>query len=147
MQDQIKKTLTIKAPVSKVWEAISNARQFGEWFKVKFSGEFAVDKPIKGQITYPGYEHMEMEVIPRKLEPQRYFAYSWCPYSDGKPEGKERETLVEFTLEAVAEGTFLTITESGFLALPADARREEAFRMNTQGWDVQAANISAYVES
>ena len=147
MQDKIEKTLTLKAPQARVWEALTNHTQFGEWFKVQFDGPFVEGKALNGKITYPGYEHMEMQVIPRKIQPQSYFSYTWCPYSDNKPEGKDRETLVEFKLKTLDEGTHLTIIESGFAALPADARREEAFRMNTNGWNEQAKNIAAYVES
>ena len=146
MQDSIEKTVTLKAPQARVWEALTDSAQFGTWFKVKFDAPFKVNSPINGKITYPGYEHMEMQIIPRHIDPQSYFAYAWCPYSDGKPEGKDRETLVEFKLAPVAGGTHLTIIESGFLALPDDARRAEAYRMNTNGWEEQAKSIKAYVE-
>ena len=55
-------------------------------------------------------------------------------------------TLVEFTLEEIPGGTLLTITESGFDAIPAE-RRDEAFRMNDNGWTGQSKNIAAYVAS
>ena len=147
MQDRIVKTITLKAPITRVWNAITDSNQFGTWFKVKFSGPFQLGRPLQGKITYPGYEHMEMQLIPRQLNPETYFAFAWCPYSDGEAEGKERETLVEFKLEAVGAATQLIIIESGFLALPDDARREQAYRMNTSGWDIQAVNIAAYVEA
>ena len=147
MPNQIQKTLTLKAPITRVWQAIANANQFGAWFRVKFTGEFAVGVILKGKITYPGYEHMEMEVVPTHIQEPTYFAYTWCPYSDGKPEGKNRETLVEFKLKAQGENTELTIIESGFDALPDDARREESYRSNTEGWAIQAQNIADYVES
>lgn len=145
MQDSIEKSITLNAPISRVWKAITEHEQFGTWFKVEFDGPFQVGKRLNGRITYPGYEHMEMQVLPRELIPESYFAFAWCPYSDGKPEGKERETLVEFKLQEAGQQTHLTIIESGFSRLPADARREEAYRMNTQGWDQQAQNISDYV--
>lgn len=147
MQDSIEKSITLNAPIARVWQAITKHDQFGDWFKVKFDNPFRVGVPVTGRITYPGYEHMEMQVIPRALIAETYFSFSWCPYSDGKPEGKERETLVEFKLKEDGAQTHLTIIESGFLALPDDGRREEAFRMNTQGWNEQAKNIAAYVES
>lgn len=147
MQDSIEKSISLKAPISRVWKAITDHQQFGTWFKVKFEGPFKIGKPLKGQITYPGYEHLEMQVTPRDLQPETYFAFAWCPYSDGKPEGKERATLVEFKLKAAGAETHLTIIESGFLALPDDPRRAEAYRMNTGGWDAQAQNIATYVES
>jgi hypothetical protein len=50
---------------------------------------------------------------------------------------------VEFKLEKTSTGTLLTVTESGFDKLPAD-RRDEAFRMNDNGWTIQTTNIETY---
>lgn len=145
MQESIEKSLTLNAPISRVWKAITDHEQFGTWFKVKFDSPFQVGSALSGKITHPGYEHLEFQLTPRELVPETYFAFSWCPYSDGKPEGKDRETLVEFKLRAEGGKTHLIIIESGFLKLPDDARRAEAYRMNTQGWEQQAQNISDYV--
>lgn len=146
MQDFIEKSITLNAPLSRVWRAITDSGQFGTWFKVRFDAPFQVGTPIAGKVTYPGYEHLELQVIPRDLIPETYFSFTWCPYSDGKPEGQDRKTLVEFKLRAAGTRTHLIIVESGFMALPDDARRLEAFRMNTQGWDEQARNIADYVQ-
>jgi hypothetical protein len=45
----------------------------------------------------------------------------------------------------VEGGTRLTITESGFDALP-DARRAEAYEMNEGGWEHQSRLIAKYLE-
>jgi len=147
MDNQIEKSVILNAPIARVWQAIANADQFGEWFRVKFTDQFALEVPIKGNITYPGYEHMVMQLVPRHIEEPTYFAYTWCPYPDGSPDGENRETLVEFRLVAQGDRTELTIVESGFDALPDDPRREESYRSNTEGWAIQAENIANYVES
>ncbi|HAH46196.1 MAG TPA: vanillate O-demethylase oxidoreductase VanB, partial [Planctomycetaceae bacterium] len=51
---------------------------------------------------------------------------------------------VEFHLEAIEDGTLLTVIESGFDAIPA-VRRDEAFRMNDGGWTGQIKNIETYL--
>jgi hypothetical protein len=53
-------------------------------------------------------------------------------------------TLVVFELDDVADGTRLTVVESGFDAIPI-RRRAEARRMNDDGWAQQVRNIDAYV--
>jgi uncharacterized protein YndB with AHSA1/START domain len=146
--DRIAKTVTLRAPHSRVWQAISNAEEFGAWFRVKFAGEFVEGATIRGHITYPGYEHVMMEVLIDRIEPERYFSYRWHPYAvdpavDYSPEPM---TLVEFTLDAANGGTVLTIVESGFDHLPA-VRRAEAFRMNDGGWTEQIANIRRHVSA
>lgn len=144
--DRIEKTVTLKAPRARVWRAIADAKQFGEWFRVRFDGEFAAGATVRGNILYPGYEHITMEVVVERMEPERFFSYRWHPYAvapnvDYSPEPM---TLVEFTLEDAPGGTRLTIIESGFDRIPL-SRRAEAFRMNSGGWSEQIQNIERYV--
>jgi uncharacterized protein YndB with AHSA1/START domain len=144
--DRIEKTAILKAPRARVWQAIAGARQFGEWFRVRLDGEFAVGATIRGNITYPGYEYITMEVVVERIEPERFFSYRWHPYAiDPKVDySPEPMTLVEFTLEDAPGGTRLTIVESGFDRVPL-SRRAEAFRMNSDGWSEQMQNIERYV--
>ena len=146
MGNQVKKQIEIAAPLSRVWRALTDSRQFGEWFLVKMDGPFVAGRPVGGQITHPGYEHVRMEIVVKAIEPETLFSYTWHPYAiDPKVDySKEESTLVEFCLEATAFGTLLTVTETGFDKIPA-ARRAEAIRMNDGGWAQQVKNIQAYV--
>ena len=149
MQDRIEKSIELKAPVARVWRALTDHEEFGQWFRAKLDGPFKVGEISRGRITYPGYEHFKWEAIVQAMEFERLFSFTWCPYSDD-PQADyttQPHTLVEFTLKPIPQGTLLHIAESGFSALPDDARRIEAFRMNTKGWDEQASNIAAHVES
>ena len=144
--DRIEKQIDLKAPVSRVWRALTDYREFGEWFRVKLEGPFEPGKAAGGLITWPGYEHLRMEVVVQQMEPERLFSYTWHPYAlDPKVDySKETPTLVEFRLEKSAKGTLLTVTESGFDKIPIE-RRAEAFRMNDNGWSQQVKNIETYV--
>ena len=144
--DRIEKTVTLRAPRTRVWNAIADATRFGEWFRVKFTSSFAEGETVRGQILIPEYQHVTMELEIERIEPERYFAYRWHPHAvDPKVDySQEPTTLVEFTLEDAPGGTRLTIVESGFDRVPA-ARRAEAFRMNDQGWSEEIANIERYV--
>jgi len=146
--DRIEKTLLLRAPKARVWRAISTPEEFGTWFKVKLEGTFVAGRTTIGKITHPGFENMTMEMYIERIEPEDFFSYRWHPYAvDPKVDySNEPTTLVEFRLEEVAEGTKLTIVESGFDKVPA-ARRNEAFRMNDKGWAGQIENIRRYVES
>ena len=146
MEDRIEKQIEIAAPVARVWRALTDSRQFGEWFLVKMDGPFVAGEPIGGQITHPGYEHVRMEIVIKTIEPETLFSYTWHPYSVD-PEvdySQETPTLVEFRLKATASGTLLTVTESGFDKIPSE-RRARAFRMNDGGWAQQVRNIQVYV--
>jgi uncharacterized protein YndB with AHSA1/START domain len=145
--DRIEKNVTLKAPRSRVWRAISDSQQFGEWFGVKLESAFKEGKTVRGKILHKAYEHMPLDLEIEKIEPERYFSYRWHPYPiDPKVDySKEPTTLVEFILEDENGGTSLTIVESGFDRIPL-ARRAEAFRMNDNGWAGQIKNITKYVE-
>jgi uncharacterized protein YndB with AHSA1/START domain len=144
--DLIEKQIGLKAPVSRVWRALTDYSEFGEWFRVKLEGPFVAGQVSRGQITHPGYEHIQMEVVVQKIEPERYFSYTWHPFAiDPKVDySQETPTLVEFRLEKSAKGTLLKVTESGFDKIPS-ARRLEAFRMNDNGWGQQLKNIESHV--
>jgi uncharacterized protein YndB with AHSA1/START domain len=146
MENRIEKRIELKAPVSRVWRALTDYREFGEWFQVKLEGPFVPGQVSRGHITYPGYEHLKWEAVVQKMEPERLFSFTWHPYAiDPKKDySKETPTLVEFRLEKTPTGTLLLLSESGFEKVPAD-RRAEAFRRNDGGWDEQMKNIDSYV--
>ena len=109
-------------------------------------GPFVEGGTIRGKITYPGYEHLTMELQVQRIEPERYFSYRWHPYAidPNVDYSNEPTTLVEFRLTERDGGTDVEVVESGFDALPAH-RRDEAFRMNSQGWEQQMVNIRHHV--
>jgi len=144
--DRIEKNILLRAPKARVWRALTNADEFGSWFGVKLESGFAVGRPVMGKITHPGYEHLTFEATVERMEAEQLFAFRWHPYAvDPKIDySQEPTTLVEFRLEEVADGTLLTVVESGFDRIPA-GRRAEAFRMNAQGWAAQLENIQSHV--
>jgi uncharacterized protein YndB with AHSA1/START domain len=144
--DRIEKSIDLKAPVSKVWKALTDHEQFGEWFRVKLEGPFVPGQISRGMITWPGYEHLQWTATVQKIEPETYFSFTWNPYATDPATdySKETPTLVEFKLEPSATGTLLRLTESGFDKIPAD-RRDEAFQRNDGGWTQQMKNIEIHV--
>lgn len=146
MSNQIEKRIELKAPISRVWRALTDHREFGEWFRVHLDGPFVPGQLSTGHITYPGYEHVPWKAVVQKMEPERVFSFTWHPYSvDPQTDyDQEEPTLVEFRLEETPAGTLLVLTESGFDKIPSD-RRVEAFRRNEGGWTEQMKNIESYV--
>jgi uncharacterized protein YndB with AHSA1/START domain len=147
MSDRIEKRIELNAPVSRVWRALTDHREFAEWFHVKLDGPFAPGQISRGQIASPGYEHIQWEATVQKMEPERLFSFTWHPYAvdPNIDYSQEPTTLVEFRLESKDGGTVLSLTESGFDTIPKD-RRFEAFRMNDEGWTDQMTNIERHVE-
>jgi len=146
MSDRIEKSIELNAPLARVWRALTDHREFGEWFRVEMDGPFVVGKVARGRILHPGYEHLTWHATVQRMEFERVFAFTWHPYAvDPKVDyAREMPTLVEFRLEPIAAGTRLTLTESGFDKLPS-SRRDLAFRMNENGWTQQMKNIERHV--
>lgn len=145
-QNRIEKRIELKASVARVWRALTDSREFGEWFRVSLEDPFVPGQAARGHITYPGYEHLLFECTVKQMEPERLFSFTWHPYAvdPNTDYSAEPPTLVEFRLEATETGTLLTVTESGFENIPAH-RRFEAFRMNEGGWTEQVKNIERHV--
>ena len=145
--DRIERKILLKAPLARVWRALSDAQEFGNWFGVDFKGKsFVTGKSVHGQITYPGYEHIVMEVFIERMVPERLLAWRWHPAAIDPTVDYSQEptTLVMFELEEGDSGVLLSVVESGFDKIPP-ARRATAFRMNSSGWDEQMKNIQKHV--
>ncbi|HEX3323160.1 MAG TPA: SRPBCC family protein [Terriglobales bacterium] len=150
MSDRIEKRIELNAPVARVWQALTDYRQFGEWFRVNLDGPFVEGQVSTGRMTYPGYEHVKWHAVVQKMDPERLFSFIW-PHpknfekADYQASENDPTTLVEFRLQKTANGTLLVVTESGFDNLPGDLRLE-AFRRNEGGWSEQMKNIKNYVD-
>src|SRR5436190_17078765 len=144
--DRIERMVVIHAPRSRVWRALTDSAEFGAWFGVKVEGAFAPGARVRGAITHPGYQHLTWDITIERMEPERVFSWRWHPYAvePGVDYSHEPTTLVLFELEDVADGTRLTVMESGFDQVPL-ARRAQAYRMNEEGWTYQVQAIERYV--
>jgi uncharacterized protein YndB with AHSA1/START domain len=156
--DRIEKQALLRAPLDRVWRAITDAEEFGRWFGVRFDGPFVEGKPVTATITPTTVDE---EVAKRQrphagvtstwqivaVEPRRRFAYRWHPFAvdPGADYDQEPTTLVEFTLSEAPDGVLLTITESGFDAIP-EVRRFASFDANSEGWAIQADLVRRYAE-
>ena len=146
-RDAIRKQVVVKAARSRVWKALVNSDEFGEWFRADLAGEFKPGAHVIGHSTYPGLEDHRFDIEIQEIVPETLFSFRWHPHErDNHLTRSERPTtLVEFRLEDVPEGTLVTVIESGFDALP-DEYRDESFRENTSGWEEQMDNIRQHFD-
>jgi uncharacterized protein YndB with AHSA1/START domain len=144
--DRIEKHLVLHHPRARVWRAITDVSEFNQWFGVSLTSPFAPGKAVSGHLTVAGYESLEMTVWVETIEPEQRFSFRWHPYAiDVEVDySNEPTTVVTFTLEDVKEGTKLTVTETGFDALP-ESRRAKAFASNGAGWMQQLEQIQTYL--
>jgi uncharacterized protein YndB with AHSA1/START domain len=145
--DRIEREILLKAPRSRVWRALSNAEEFGNWFGMDLKGKtFEAGKTVHARIIYPGYEHLVCEMVIERIEPERLLSWRWHPgaIDPAFDYSGETRTLVVFELEEVDSGTLVRLVETGFDGLPP-ARRLDAFRLNSGGWETQMKNIEKHV--
>jgi uncharacterized protein YndB with AHSA1/START domain len=142
--DRIQKTVVLRAPRARVWRALTDAAQFSEWFGAVLKDPFVPGARVQGPVTHPGYEHLTMDIIIERVEPERLFSWRWQPGGDPDIDPAEPMTLVVFELEEVSEGTRLTVTETGFDQISV-ARRSRAYRENDEGWTGQMDNLRQYL--
>jgi uncharacterized protein YndB with AHSA1/START domain len=144
--DRIEKQILLKAPRTRVWKALTDIQQFQTWFTASLTGEFAPGKRARGNVTHPGFEHVQLDITVERMEPEHFFSYRWHPFA-AEPKrdySTEPKTLVEFTLVEVAGGTRLTVVESGFSKVAAD-RREETIAMHEPGWVEELQLLADFV--
>lgn len=112
MNDRIEKTTVIKAPIAKMWTAISDSTSFGAWFGVSFDGPFVEGQTVPGVIAktqvddavarqQEPYVGMRCDLIIERIVPPRLLAFRWHPGADGRVSADAPTTLVTFELEEV----------------------------------------------
>src|SRR5712691_1083328 len=113
--DRIEKRILLRAPRARVWRSLTDAEQFGQWFGVELNGSFVPGARLRGQVKHKGYEHVPFEITIERMDPEKLLSWRWHPYPvDPKIDySAEPTTLVVFELEEVADGTALTVVESG----------------------------------
>jgi Uncharacterized conserved protein len=155
--DRIQKHILLKAPLARVWKALTDSTEFGEWFGVRFEGPFVAGAPLRGAITptkadaevarmQEPYAGKTFDITVERIEPQHLFSFRWHPFAiePGVDYSKEPTTLIVFTLEEKPAGVLLTVTESGFDRIPLE-RRAKAFSANEGGWEKQMTLIGKYL--
>jgi uncharacterized protein YndB with AHSA1/START domain len=155
--DRIEKTILLRAPLKRVWRALSDATEFGNWFGMRFNAAFAPGATMTGVIVpttvnqevakmQKPYQAISFEIKIEQMQPERLFSFRWHPgaVEPGIDYASEPTTLVVFTLEKAPDGVQLTVTESGFDQIPL-ARRAKAFSANEGGWTLVIKLIEEYL--
>jgi uncharacterized protein YndB with AHSA1/START domain len=155
--DRIEKKILLRAPLKRVWRALSDSTEFGTWFGITFDGPFAPGACMRGVLVpttvdaevgkaQKEFEGKQFEITIEQMEPERLFSFRWHPHAieRGVDYSGEPTTLVVFALEEMANGVMLTVTESGFDRIPIE-RRAKAFTANKQGWSMMVKVIEEYL--
>ncbi len=155
--DRIEKNVLLRAPLNRVWRALSDSAEFGSWFGMKVDGPFEPGSRLQAAVVpttadpevakaQKAYEGMQFEITIERMEPERLFSFRWThPEGPAGSDSTQPSTLVVFTLEEREDGVLLTVTESGFDQIPL-ARRAKMFAENEQGWAIQMRLIETHLD-
>lgn len=155
--DRIEKRIVLQAPIERVWRAVSDSREFGQWFGVELDGPFVEHQRLTGKVAptqvdaevakaQEPYAGTKFAIEVERIEAPHRLAFRWHPFALERDVDYSNEptTLIVFELRQQGKATLLTITESGFDRIPL-ARRAKAFAANEKGWAMQAKLIEKYL--
>lgn len=140
----VTRTITIAAPIEKVWAAITEAKHIAGWL-----GQAAVLDVVavgaSGVFSFDGYGDVPVRI--EELDPPKTIVYRWCNDDARGTQPTEvdddHSTVFRFTLEPRAEGTQLTVVESGFGTTTDPTFNLESHR---KGWDAELDELVDYLE-
>ncbi|HVU14536.1 MAG TPA: SRPBCC domain-containing protein [Phototrophicaceae bacterium] len=132
------RSAVIKADQARVWRAITTPEQISAWFDGSMKWEYTLAAGEIMTFYYQGKLVGHGKIV--TVEPVTRFAFQWTP----EP-GNPTESLVTFVLEAVPDGTRVTISEAGFEKLP-DEVRQQRYEMNGQGWSITLDHLASYLQ-
>lgn len=134
----VERSIWIKAPRERVWQAITIDQQIRKWWAdywaiptlevgatLKFGTE---DNPILGTLAV--------------VDPPRELAIQWPPQA----QFYSLTTVTRYILEEEAGGTRITVSETGFETLP-DIVRQQRIEQVGQGYTTVMQNLKTYVEN
>lgn len=147
MQDVIEKSILLSAAPDRVWRALSDAAEFGRWFRAEVTGEMREGAVLGCRSLYPGTEHMRWDMYIHVMEPNRRLVWDWPAFDPSAfpddPDSNARLT-VEIAIAPEGDSTRLTLRESGFANLP-EGPALAVWQRNEGGWTMQLDNIAAHV--
>ena len=132
---RIDRTIEIKAPPERVWQALTNARELSAWFQVTIEGDIAPGQEVWMTTVSTQFPVQRFRVRFVEMTPPTRFVWQWHPgeVDPNVDYSREPRTTVTFTLEPTEAGTRLSVSETGFDEISL-TRRAKVYKDNSQGW-------------
>lgn len=145
----IKNSIRIKAPASKVWDALVNPEQTKKYM---FGSEAISDwKPGSSLIWKGTWEGKEMVFVKGaivSIEPEKFLAYTVIdPNNTAMPDIPENYLTVTYTLSYEQGETLLTVTQGDYARVAEGEKRYQDSNNNGEGWNPILMQIKQLVES
>ena len=124
----LKKTIHIKAPTSKVWDALTNPAIIKQWlFGTNVITDWKVGSPILFTGTWNGTEYKDKGNI-LLFEKEKTFQYNYWSGFSGLPDAPENYSTITFSLLPDNGHTHLGLTQKDFA-------NDTMFEHSDKNWD------------
>jgi uncharacterized protein YndB with AHSA1/START domain len=138
----VNRTITINAPPSEVWQALTNPDLANQWLSPDGATTVTSDWQVGSPITYAGTwrrrKYADKGII-LQLDPERTFQYSYWSQFSRLPDSPENYSVIGFELTPTENGTTLTLTHSNF-------QREEIYGHANFYWATALHRIKNLLE-
>jgi len=146
---EVKNTITINAPATKVWNALVNPE---ETRKYMFGCETVSDwKPGSSLLWRGSYEGKEMVFVKGNvvtIEPDKFLAYTVIdPNNPSIPDVPENYLTVTYSLAETNGKTTLTVTQGDYSTVAEGEKRYKEAYNNGEGWNPILIEIKKIVEA
>ena len=128
----------IKAPIDKVWDALTNPETVKQYF---FGSNQETDWNVGSKILwtgeYEGTSYVDKGVV-QEYSPNKKLSYSYLSSWSGLEDKSENYLLVAYEVKPTEQGTELTITQSNY--------DEEKAKHSAENWGVVIDGLKKLVE-
>ncbi len=140
----VTRTIRIAASVDKVWSAVTDPAHISQWFGVTVLDGSGLG--ATGTMTFADYGAVPLRV--EAIDAPRMVAYRWGNDDAAlkRPDvvDEATTTVFTFTLEPIADGTQLTVVETGF---ERTSNPLANLRDHGTGWTDELDKLVALLES
>ena len=143
----VKDSISINAPVSKVWDALVNPAQTKKYmFGCETVSDWKIGSPLHWRMELDGKEFIAVKGIIRDIDPEKFLAYTTIDPNSGIEDIPENYLTVTYTLSTENGQTELTATQGDYSRVgDGDKRYKET--VDGGGWMPILVEIKKLVEN
>jgi uncharacterized protein YndB with AHSA1/START domain len=143
----IKNTIVIKAPISKVWDALTNPEQTKKYmFGCETVSDWKKGSPLLWKGSYEGKEMVFVKGNIVDIKPEKFLAYTTIDPSSTIEDIPENYLTVTYELVFENGQTVLTVTQGDYSTVAEGERRYQEASNNGVGWNPILVEIKKMVE-
>ena len=147
MSLNITNTITIDAPVSKVWDALTNPAQTKKYmFGCETVSDWKIGSPLLWKGTYEGKEMIFVKGNIVGIKAPEFLSYTTIDPNSNIDDKAENYLTVTYDLKVEKGKTILTVTQGDYSVVADGDRRYKESYNGGEGWNPILTEIKKLVE-